>query len=252
MLAPVHDDQLLAQCRRIAGIEGGITVDEASVILEHGGRTLRLPKGDAAFDEPFASGWPRASREVESERHLANIHGTFYEVPLITNGAPPAFHLMRPVASHSKQITDFCSWNGLLVLAGVRDDATDDAHVFLDASHNVGLWFGGVDDLWQLGKPVGVGGPWRDSDVKAGIPSDPYLMLGYDDKSFELSHQSSEVIEFTVQVDITGMGAWADYQSYRVAPGEALSERFPAGFSANWVRLISQRDTKATATFTYR
>ena len=56
-------------------------------------------------------------REVESERHLANIHGTFYEVPLLTNGEPPAIDLMRPIASHSKHITDYCSWNGLLVLA---------------------------------------------------------------------------------------------------------------------------------------
>ena len=42
---------------------------------------------------------------------------------------------MRPVSSHSKQITDFCSWNGLLVLCGVRSDATNDGHVFRDEKH---------------------------------------------------------------------------------------------------------------------
>ena len=92
------------QLKELLHVEPEFTVDEASVVLKYTGQNLRLPKGDPAFDKPFASGWPRASREVESERQLANIHGTFYEVPLITNGAPPAWNLMRPVSSHSKQI----------------------------------------------------------------------------------------------------------------------------------------------------
>ncbi|MBI2480806.1 MAG: sulfatase, partial [Planctomycetia bacterium] len=174
------DDQPDAKLKKLLEVEPAFTVDEASVILQTQGRRWRLPKGDAAFDLPFAAGWPRGSREVESERHLANFHGTFYEVPLITNGAPPAFDHLRPVASHAKQIFDFCSWNGLLVLSGVRSDATADGHVFIDDEHKTGLWFGGVDDLWKLGKPVGRGGPWLNSSVQANAPSDAYLMTGYD------------------------------------------------------------------------
>ena len=245
-------DEPDATLRSLLHVEPEFTVDAASVVLKHDGRTLRLPKGDPAFDKPFASGQPRASREVESERHLANIHGTFYEVPLITNGAPPAFHLMRPVSSHSKQITDFCSWNGLLVLAGVRADATNDGHVFADADHGTALWFGAVDDLWKLGKPVGHGGPWHNTQAKAGVPSDPYLMTGYDRKSLELSHRSTEPVTITLQVDINGTGLWVDFRSFDVEPGRTLSYRFPAGFSASWVRAVSDRDTNATLTFTYR
>src|SRR5690606_27112604 len=132
-----REDRPDADLKKLLEVEPEFTVDQASVVLKQRGKSLRLPKGNAAFDKPFASGWPRASREVESERHLANIHGTFYEVPLVTNGAPPAWNLMRPVASHSKQITDYCSWNGLLVLAGVRADAQGDGHVFVDAKHKV-------------------------------------------------------------------------------------------------------------------
>jgi arylsulfatase A-like enzyme len=239
------------QLKSLLDIEPEFTVDDASVMLEYGGRTLRLPKGDAAFDKPFASGWPRASREVESERHLANIHGTFYEVPLITNGSPPAWNLMRPVASHSKQITDFCSWNGLLVLAGVRSGATDDGHVFADPEHNAALWFGGIDDVWALGKPVGHGGPWRDSDVQASVPSDPYLMTGYDRKTVKLHHQSKQPVTITLQVDIDGLGRWVDYKSFLVDPGKVVTHDFATGFSACWVRVVSDRDTQATATLTY-
>jgi hypothetical protein len=233
-------------------VEPEFTVDAASVILKQGGQTWRLPKGDRAFDQPFASGWPRAIREVESERNLANVHGTFYEVPLVKNGAPPAFQQMRPVASHTKQITDFCSWNGLLVLAGVRANATNDGHVFADVENKTALWFGGIDDLWKLGKPVGHGGPWKNSDVQANNPSDPFLMTGYDQKSLELSHRSSTSVTFKLQVDIDGSGLWVDYREFPVAAGKTVAYQFPTGFSACWVRAISDQATNATLTFTYK
>ncbi len=245
-------DKLDTKLQERLQVEPGFTVDEASVIVRHGGRRLRLPKGAPAFDQPFASGWPRATREVESERMLANVHGTFYELPLVTNGAPPNWPRVRPVSSHRKQITDFCSWNGLLVLAGVRADAAADGHVFTDTEHDVALWLGGVDDLWKLGKPVGRGGPWKASRVKAGTPSDPYLMTGYDQKSMKLSHQSAEPLEFTCQIDIDGTGRWVDYRRFVVEPGEDVEYAFPAGFSACWLRIVSDRDTTATCQLEYR
>ncbi|QDS94030.1 hypothetical protein FF011L_28070 [Roseimaritima multifibrata] len=233
-------------------IEQEFTVDDASVVLRAGDQVYRLPKGDPAFDKPFASGWPRASREVESERHLANIHGTFYEVPLIRNGEPPVWEQMRPVSSHSKQISDFCSWNGLLVLAGVRADAQNDDHVFADPQLETGLWFGGVDDLWKFGKPVGSGGPWLNSKVKADAPSDPYLMTGYDQKSVTLSHQSQTPVTITLEIDVEGRGLWVPYKEFTVHPNRTAEYTFPAAFSACWIRAVSDSDTSATAQFEYR
>jgi len=225
------------------------TVDDASVILEHNGTKLRLPKGDSAFDKPFTSGWPRASREVESERHLANIHGTFYEVPLVTNGKPPAFDLMRPVSSHSKQITDFCSWNGLVVLAGLRADAKNDEHVFNHSQKNVGLWFGGIDDLWKLGKPVGKGGPWKNTDVKANEPSDPYLMTGYDRKSLSLS--VDRAVTIILEIDFDHQTGWHRYKSFDLKPNQIVNFDFPEGFNAHWIRFQASGDCQATASLTY-
>lgn len=245
-------DQPDPKLKSLLHVDPEFSVDQASVVLTHRGQTLRLPKGNPAFDKPFSSGWPRASREVESERHLANIHGTFYEVPLVTNGAPPDWNRMRPVSSHSKQITDYCSWNGLLVLAGVRADATDDGHVFADPNGKAALWFGGIDDLWKLGKPVGDGGPWKDSSVKAGIPSDPYLMTGYDQKSVELSHQSTESVTIRLEIDIDGTGLWVPYRSFVVEPGKTMKHPFAEEFSACWIRALSDRDVTATVDFSYR
>ncbi len=236
---------------KLLSVDPQFTVDEASVILKHGGKRLRLPKGNAAYDKPFASGWPRDVREVESERVLANIHGTFYEVPLVINGAPPAFNLMRPVSSHAKQIADFCTWNGLLVLTGVRADAENDGHVFADAKQDAALWFGGIDDLWKFGKPVGHGGPWLNTKVKAGQPSDPYLMKGYDRKTLSLSHGSDEAVTMHVEVDITGDGHWHRYKSFDVPKSETLEYSFPSAFSAAWVRFVSSNATTATAQLNY-
>lgn len=232
-------------------VQPEFTVDDASVVLSYKGKRLRLPKGNSAFDKPFKSGWPRAIREVASERHLANIHGTFYELPLVTNGAPPAWNLVRPVSSHSKQITDFCSWNGLLVFAGVRRDYRNDGHVFADVEKRTALWFGAIDDIWKFGKPVGYGGPWKNTDVRAADPSDSYLIKGYDKKSVRTSNHSSNPVTVTIQIDIDGTGLWVDHHSIDVNPGKAVDYRFPADFSACWVRAVCDRDAKMTMMFRY-
>ncbi|MCC6509149.1 MAG: hypothetical protein IT423_08585, partial [Pirellulaceae bacterium] len=226
---PSNSDPALAKKLQVKPI---FTVDMASVLIESNGKRYRLPKGNAAYDQPFAIGWPRAIREVQSERQLANIHGTFYEVPLVTNSAPPAFARMRPVASHAKRISDYCSWNGLLVLAGARTDAAGDPHVFVDAQRQLALWFGGIDDLWRLGKPIGQGGPWSASDTKAGQASDPYLMTGYDEKTMTLSHIADKPVTFRVELDITGAGHWVTYRTFDVPAQQSVVHRFPTGLSA--------------------
>ena len=245
-------DETDAKLKRLLQVESEFQVDQASVVIESQGKRYRLPKGDAAFDKPFSFGWPRAVREVESERELANIHGTFYELPLITNGAPPAWNLIRPVSSHRKQIPDFCTWNGLLVLSGVKPNGGDDHHVFRDQTLKTGLWFGGIDDLWKLGKPIGIGGPLFDTELQAQVPSDPYLMRGYDEKTAILSHGSNGMVEITLQIDIDGNGRWVTYKSFSIPAGEESTHRFPTGFSACWVRAICDVSTSATVQFEYR
>ena len=77
-------------------------------------------------------------------------------------------------------------------------------------------------------------------------------MTGYDKKSVELSHRSSQPVAITLQVDIDGTGLWVTYQTFRIEPDEAVQYEFPTAFSACWIRAISDRDTKATVTLTYQ
>ena len=232
------------EVRKVAAITKEFEVDEASVIMTHRGRRYRLPKGHSRYDKAFATGWPRGTRECESERYLVNIHGTFYEKPREA-GLPR----IKPVATHGKQIMDFCTWRGLLVISGMRTSAARDGHVFRVAD-GAGLWFGGIDDVWKLGKPVGRGGPWCKTPVEADTPSDAYLMTNYDKKTVELSHDGDGDVTFTIEVNFDHRG-WHRYTALDVPRGKKITHEFPDGFGAHWVRVRADKACKATAQFLY-
>ncbi len=224
-------------------------VDEASVVVPgHDGERFRLPKGDPAFDEPTAFGRARDAREVVTERELFNAHGTIYWLPRPNSGG---VRRLKPVCTHNCRIVDFCSWRGMLVITGCRAEAEEDGHFFADNDGKVGLWLGDVDDLWQFGKPRGVGGPWKETRLEAAQVSDPYLMTGYDKKRLELSHHSDQPVTFTLEIDFLADGTWVHYEALTVFPNQTLSHDFPSGLGAHWARLRPDRPCRATATFIY-
>ena len=230
--------------------QGILTVDDASILyIDDKGNRWRLPKGDPSFNTPGIFGDERIAREVVTERDLFNCHGTFYELPALNAGG---FAKIRPIATHNRRIHDFCSYRGLLVMTGISVSATDSAHIIRSNDGNAAVWVGAVDDLWQLGKPGGVGGPWSNSSVKAHEPSDPYLMAGYDRKSLLLSHNANQPVRFFVQVDLAGTGLWRTWRKYTVDVGKKVADLFPPGFNAYWVRIVADKDCEAAAIFDYR
>ena len=215
------------------------------------GRVLPRPAEQSPYDAAAANGWTaRRKREVVTERDLVNEHGTIYEVPR-QGGIVRA----RPITSHGRLISDFCSWRGLLVLAGTRADAKPGGHCFSSEDGKVGLWFGFVEDLWHFGKPRGVGGPWSKSPAKAGEPSPAYLMTGFDRKRVKLSHDAAAAVTFTIEVDFLarqdGETAWHSYAKVTVPPGETVEHVFPDGYSAHWARVVADKPCAATAWFVY-
>ena len=225
-----------------------ITADAASVLyVDADGRRWRLPKGDAAFDQPGALGPARGCREVCTERNLLNVHGTFYEVPAENAGG---FIKLRPIATHNRRIHDFASYRGLLVMSGIEEQAKGE-HLIRSDDGKCALWVGAVDDLWAFGKARGHGGPWLDTAVKAGMPSDPYLATGYDRKRLTLSQQGKEPVVFTLEADFTGTGTWHAVGALEVEPGESMIYDFPDTFGAYWLRLTATAATTATARFDY-
>ena len=224
-----------------------LTADEASVICVENGRRWRLPKGDASFEQPGACSDERVCREVVTERDLFNAYGTFYELPAESAGG---FAKIRPITTHNRHIKDYASYRGLLVMSGVSASASSE-HIVRSDDSKCTLWVGAVDDIWQLGKPRGSGGPWKNSAVTTNSPSDPYLMTGYDHKRLTLSHDAAMPVSFRVEVDITGAGKWVAYKDFTVAPRQNLEHQFPDSFSGYWVRLTANRNCRATALLRY-
>jgi len=227
--------------------------DKASAILKFfSARTgewkrYRLPKASHCFDHGWSTEWPRI-RQTEHERLLMDCHGTFFELspwPFAN-----AVFGLRPISTHLWVLGDFCSWRGILVL-GADNASAWGPHNILCGEPQSGLWFGKTDDLWGFGKPSGWGGPWWETQVTAGEPSDPYLMTGYEHKCLHLSQAGGADLAVRIEVDFTGVGEWHPYAVLKVPADGYAHHEFPVAFSAHWVRLVPEADAKATAQFVY-
>ena len=240
---------------RLAGDLGeaiyAVGQDRASALLKvflpsTGWRNYRLPKATHTQDHAWTTEWPRI-REIESERWMLNASGLFYELPSMTYA--DAVWGLRPVCSHLRIVGDYCSWNGLLVMAGDQTTPINESNAYV-GQPQANLWFGKSDDLWQWGKATGWGGPWWETAVKAGEPSDPFLMTGFEHKCLHVRHDGGDGARVSIQVDFMGQGQWVDYETLTLKGGYAYHV-FPAGFSAHWVRVVADRAGTATAQFAY-
>ncbi|MDP3072076.1 MAG: hypothetical protein Q8N18_17420 [Opitutaceae bacterium] len=235
---------------KISPPRNALGYDAASVIYtDEQGKRWRLPRGHADFSSTSPHGVERTAREVVTERDVLNAGGTFFELPAENAGG---IAKARPIATHNRRIHDFASWRGLLVMSGVVGNAaSSNPRIVHSPDHQAAVWLGVIDDLWSFGKPVGVGGPWKDTAVSAGAPSDPYLMTGYDQMSLVLSHTSPGAVRIRLEIDLTGTGVWATYATLDVPAGRPLTHGFPAGYQAYWLRVSADVATTATAQLTY-
>lgn len=227
-----------------------VSVEESSVlVVDDRGRRWRLPLGDEEFNDITKRSLTRICREVATERDLLNLHGTFYELPAEN---ADGFAKVRPVSSHNKRIYDYASYRGLLVMTGINADSkTNREHIIRSADGKANVWAGTIDDLWKLGKPKGHGGPWKKTNVKQGVASDPYLIGFYDKRSLTLSHDLDHPVEFTIEVEPIGHGPWMTYQKVKVQPGKPYVHTFPSAFQARWIRFTADQDCEATAWLKY-
>lgn len=187
----------------------------------------------------------RIAREVATERDLLNLGGTFFELPA-RNAQGMA--KVRPVATHGLAIGDFCGQFGLLVMTGVEPGAAGER--IARSPDGPALWLGVIDDLWQLGRPRGTGGPWKESAVAAGEASDPYLLSGYQGRSAEVTTRDAATVE--LEVDLDGTGLWVSWATARTEPGRPVRLEIPDALGAYWIRARSDRATTATVWLTYR
>ncbi|MEA1878986.1 MAG: hypothetical protein U9N86_19245 [Bacteroidota bacterium] len=244
-----YDEEAIAVKGKLFPQRGLVGTDSVSVYYtDEDGLKWRLPWGTGGYDNWYARYPQRVIREVATERSLMNAGGIFYELPRDISGG---IKKIKPITTHNRMIIDFCSWRGMMVISGTRTTAEPDGHYVNDPDLGTGLWLGTIDDLWSFGRASGTGGPWNNSRVKAGELSDPYLMLGFDEKTLFLSHDSQETVTFELLADFVGEGEFRLIQVIQVNSGEGATVEFEEGFSANWVRIRADRKCRATAWFTY-
>lgn len=225
-----------------------LRADAASIIyVDEAGHRWRLPRGHATAGVPSRP--VRVDREVSTERDLLNAGGIFYELPSNNAGG---IAMVRPIATHTLDIDDYCSWRGLMVMSAARAGSKANDRLVGAKAGAGALWLGISDDLWQLGKARGEGGPWRDTAVRAGEPSDPYLMTGFSEKTLRLSHDRPAALGVRVDIDLTGSGLWVPYATFNVPAGRTFEHGFPDGFNAYWVRAVALADARVTALLDYR
>ncbi|PHN06097.1 hypothetical protein [Flavilitoribacter nigricans] len=231
--------------------KGVISIEASSVlVVDDKGRRWRLPLGNAAYKDLTDAGALRIAREVATERDLFSCSGTFYELPAEN---ADGFAKIRPVSSHNFRVHDYASYRGMLILTGVDPaKAADNPHIVASEDGQAAVWAGVIDDLWKLGKPVGEGGPWKDSAVKYGEVSDPYLIGFYDEKTLTLEHDQAEAVSFTIEAEPVGHGPWMTVETLSVPAGEKLEYQFPEGFQARWIRFKTDKDCTATTWLVYR
>jgi hypothetical protein len=250
-LTKLADQNVAAYVEKNTPIPQGIvTADEASVIFEESGVRWRLPRSASpSQDALLARSALRKAREVCTERDMLQAHGTFYELPALN--AKGAVR-MRPIATSDVAVHDFCSYRGLLVLSGVSANAAqDDRHIIRSDDGKAAVWVGTADDLWQLGKPRGQGGPWLNTAVQKGAPSDPYLMTGYDKKSLKLTNHGAKPVRVSVLLDVAGDGRSSAYKVIEVPAGGEVVHAFESWLNAYWVRFVADEDGILSAQLTY-
>ncbi|GAA4436731.1 hypothetical protein [Bremerella cremea] len=246
-LVDIKDPAALKWTRdNIAIPENVLTIDEASILyIDNNGNRWRLPKQKTAETKSRDFGPVRISREVATERDLLHCGGSFYELPA-RNAAGIA--KVRPICSHPFSIHDYCSYRGMMVLTGV-DATAESEHIIRSEDGRVAIWAGVIDDLWKLGKPIGQGGPWKETAVEAGVPSDPYLLTGYDQRT--LTASSDRSTDLQLEVDIDGTGNWQTFETLSLQANQPQTYEIPSQVQGYWIRFTSKNDATMSAQLTY-
>lgn len=220
----------------------------------------RLPKASHSYDgaHGWNTEWPRI-RDIgttENPDYLMTMHGMFWRFPQQFNSQNTAG--IRPRSAYLKVIGDFTRWNGKLIF-GCDDSAQKE---FLNkrkvkgtiegpGQSNSNLWFTSFDLPDELGPNTAEGAVWLQEMVKANEPSEAFLFAGWPTRSCWLYNEGSQTANFTFEIDKLGDGNWESLQT--VALKASTNERitFPIAITGEWIRVRSNKNTKATAHFYY-
>lgn len=215
--------------------------DARSVLLgvRHAGRwtRYRLPKASYTqdADHGWFTEWPRI-RCVDGA-YLMCVHGMLYQFP--GQFEPRQANGIRPLARHLKMIADYEAWQGGIACA------CDDASLFdnpLLGRFQSNLWFTTLADIGRMSMPYGFGGPYLRDPVVEHVPSEPFFIGGFTQRTLGISVQNVWGARFTLETDAFGNGAWTPAMAFTL-PGDGHAQFvLPDTLPGDWVRIVSDRD----------
>jgi len=227
--------------------------DDKSVVLrvmEDGTNwnTWRLPKGSYTHDgsHGWHTEWPRI-RQIDpsdpTSPYLMHMHGLFYNFPKTFSSGNSAN--LAPICAYYKMPTDYCMFNGKLVMA------KDDASLFnnpLTLRTQSNLWFGELEDLQDWGAPQGHGAVWKYEDVTANTLSEPFLVNGFSRITLHLKHATGQSVDIEIQTS-NGDNNWVVDRTVNL-PANGYHAEILNDLGSQWVRLKStSAATSLTAFF---
>ncbi|HRP55317.1 hypothetical protein [Agriterribacter sp.] len=238
--------------------------DHRSVLVgvRHQGKWsfYRLPKASYSYDgaHGWNTEWPRI-RDVGTPGrpdYLMTMHGMFWRFPVSFSSKNPAG--IRPRSAYLKVIGDFTRWNDRLVF-GCDDAAKSE---FLNrrkekggiagpGQSNANLWFTSVNQPDLLGPDHASGSVWLEEPVQAGIPSEPFLFAGWDKRSAWIRNEGKYPVVINFEVDKSGNNQWTSVKHIPLSPYSSAFIPFTGKEKGEWIRATSDRNTKATLSFTY-
>lgn len=238
--------------------------DHRSVILavrepDKGWSYYRLPKASFAYDgaHGWNTEWPRirnVAPEGAEPEYLMTMHGMFWHFPGTFSTANSAG--IKPRGAYLKVIADFAEWNGRLVF-GCDDSAKSEflnkrkqkGRIGGPGQSNSNIWFTSYDKPDHVGPTTAGGSLWLKDDVKAGVPSDPFLFNGWDNRCAWIANRSNVPAIITFEADRKGDGNWTELKKVKLEASSSLFVPFEATDDAVWVRAVSDTGIKADLTF---
>jgi hypothetical protein len=198
----------------------------------------RLPKGSYTHDgsHGWHTEWPRI-RPLDPEDpdtvYLMHMHGLFFDFPKTFSATN--FAGLRPMSSYYKMPTDYCMFEGRIVMG--KNDASQFNNA-LALKNQSNLWFGDLETIEHAwGAPTGHGAVWMNDAVAAGETSDPFLINGFTQRTLHLRNADATATDITIQTS-TGTDSWTTARTVSV-PANGYVHEILGSLTAPWVRLQS-------------
>ncbi len=220
----------------------------------------RLPKASYSYDgaHGWNTEWPRI-RDIGTQKspdYLMTMHGLFWRFPGRFTSSNSAG--IRPRSSYLKVIGDYTRWNDQLVF-GCDDSAQKEflnkrrikGSIAGPGQSNSNLWFTSIEKPDQLGPNTASGAVWLQEDVVANSPSEPFLFAGWPKRSSWIQNHGTKILKLTFEVDQHGDGKWQTMRIVSLGAGESIWIEFSEDETGEWVRLVSNTDSKVTAHFSF-